>query len=77
MVGGVGGVWLATVMLNAGSAAVCPPSVAVMTTPESVPTSLAPGVPTSCPLASLNVAHEGLFVIENVSPLPEPCETLG
>ena len=77
MVGGVGGVWLPTVMSNAGSAVVCPASVTVMTTPESVPTSLAPGVPTSCPVALLNVAHEGLFVTEKVSPLPEACETLG
>jgi hypothetical protein len=60
----------ATVIAKAGSEALATPSLALITMPGSVPTSAAAGVPLSCPLAMLKLAHAGLLVTENVSPLP-------
>ena len=77
MVGGSGGVSTPTVISNAGSDAVCAPSLTLMTMPLSVPTSPAPGVPTSWPVSALKVAHAGLLVIAKVSPFPEAPEALG
>ncbi len=37
----------------------------------------APGVPTSWPVSTLNVAHAGLLAIAKVSPFPEAPEALG
>jgi len=59
-----------TVIVNAGREAVATPSVTLITIPGSVPTSVAAGVPLSCPVAMLKLAHEGLTLIENVRPLP-------
>lgn len=77
MIGGAGGVSTATEMLNAGSDAVCAPSLTLMMMPVAEPTSAAPGVPTSWPVVAMNVAHPGLLAIEKVSPLPEASEALG
>jgi hypothetical protein len=77
MVGGVGGVSTPTEMAKAGSDAVSCPLFTLMTMPESEPTSAAPGVPASWPVFSLNVAQDGLFVIEKVSAVPEAPEVLG
>lgn len=49
----------------------------LMTMPESEPTSAASGVPTSWPVFALNVAQDGLFVIEKVSAVLEAPEVLG
>jgi hypothetical protein len=59
-----------TVIANAGREAVATPSVTLITMAGSVPTSVAAGVPLSCPVAMLKFAHDGLPVIENVMPLP-------
>ena len=77
MVGGAGGVSTPTEMAKAGSDAVWCPLFTLMTMPESEPTSAAPGVPTSWPVFALNVAQDGLFVIEKVSALSEAPEVLG
>lgn len=42
---------------------------------ELVPAAV--GVPESCPLEVLNVAHAGLFVMENVSALPSGSLAVG
>jgi len=60
----------ATVTAKAGSEALATPSLTLMTIPAEAPTSLAAGVPLSCPVAMLKLAHEGLWVMENVRPLP-------
>jgi hypothetical protein len=60
----------ATVIANAGNEALATPSVTLITIPGEVPTSAAAGVPLSCPVAMLKLAHEGRFVIEKVRPLP-------
>src|SRR5215472_9956926 len=60
----------ATAIAKAGSEALATPSLTLITIPLSVPTSAAVGVPLSCPLAILKLAHEGLLLIENVKPLP-------
>ena len=57
-------------MLNAGRDAVVTPSVTEMIIPEVVPTSAAVGVPLSCPVVGLNVAHVGLLTMENVRLVP-------
>ena len=59
-----------TVIANVGREAFATPSVTPITIPGSVPTSAAAGVPLSCPVAMLKFAHEGLFVMEKVRPLP-------
>src|SRR5215469_13937764 len=71
MVGGAGGVLTPTEMAKARSDAVWCPSLVLITMPESEPTSVATGVPVSRPVFALNVAQDGLFVIEKVSGLPE------
>jgi hypothetical protein len=72
MVGGVGGVSMATVIVKAAREAACDPSFTLMTIPELEPTSAALGVPVSRPVAESNVAHAGLLVIEKVSVLLDP-----
>jgi hypothetical protein len=57
-------------MSNAGSEALCWPSLTEITMFESVPTSAAVGVPLNCPLAVLNVAHAGFEDMENDSESP-------
>jgi hypothetical protein len=52
-----------TLIENAGSDAVLPPSVTLITMPEYVATLLADGVPLRRPVVVLNVAQEGLFEI--------------
>ena len=64
----------ATVIVNAGSAAVRVPSDTLMTMPPDTPVTV--GVPLSWPVVALNVAHDGLLVIENVS-VPEPPVAVG
>jgi hypothetical protein len=59
-----------TVIVKAGSEALATPSLTLITIPASVPTSAAVGVPLSCPLAILKLAHEGRLLMENVRPLP-------
>jgi hypothetical protein len=59
-----------TVMAKAGNAADAPPSPALITIPAYVPTSVAAGMPLSCPVGMLKFAQAGLFVIENVRLLP-------
>jgi hypothetical protein len=76
MVGGAGGVLTPTEMLKARSDALWCPSLTLMTMPESVPTSVSLGVPLSCPVVALNVAHAGLLLIEKLSALLD-AETLG
>jgi hypothetical protein len=58
------------VIVKAGKEALATPSLTLITIPASVPTSAAAGVPVSCPLAMLKLAHEGLLLIEKVRPLP-------
>ena len=77
MAGGAGGVLTPTEMVKAGSDTLWYPSLALMTMPESEPTSVGPGVPVSRPVFALNVAQDGLFVIEKVSGLPEALVVLG
>jgi hypothetical protein len=60
----------ATEIEKAGRAALSEPSETVMTMPLKVRTSVAAGVPDSLPVAVLNEAQLGRFVIENVSELP-------
>jgi hypothetical protein len=59
-----------TVMANASSDADAVPSLTLITIPLYVPTSLADGVPLSCPVAMLKVAQAGLLVIEKDSVWP-------
>jgi len=59
-----------TVIVKAGSEALATPSLTLITIPATVPTSAAVGVPLSCPLAILKLAHEGRLLMENVRPLP-------
>ena len=59
-----------TVIVKAAREALATPSVALITMPGSVPTSVAAGVPLSCPVAMLKFAHEGWLLIEKVRPLP-------
>ena len=66
-----------TVIANASSDADALPSLTLITIPLYVPTSLADGVPLSCPVAMLNVAQAGLFVIENDRVLPDGSVAVG
>jgi hypothetical protein len=61
---------LETAIENAGSCALVCPSLTAITMLPYVPTWLVEGVPCSRPVDALNVAHDGRFVIENVSVLP-------
>jgi hypothetical protein len=65
--------WIA----NAGSEALALPSLTLITIPEVIPTLDAVGVPLSCPVATLNTAHDGLFAMEYESVPPEGSEALG
>jgi hypothetical protein len=74
----VGGLFAAcTVMENAGSVAVAVPSVTLIEMLAYVAASLAAGVPLSRPVEVLNVAHDGLLTIENVSVWPSGSEAVG
>ena len=78
IVGGRGGVDDVTVIANAGSAADAEPLLTLITMPEEVPTLAIPGVPLRLPVPALNVAHEGMLVIEKtIEPAPEGSEALG
>jgi hypothetical protein len=76
MVGG-GGAAVVTVMVKAGSAAVCLPSLTLITIGPDAPTSAADGVPLSWPLVVLKLAHEGFPVMAKVSVLPSVSAALG
>jgi hypothetical protein len=56
-----------TTIENAGNEAESLLSLTLMTMLLNVPMLLAPGVPVSAPVFTLNVAHVGRFAIENVS----------
>jgi len=77
MTGGGGGALFATVIVNAGSAALVAPSLTLMTIPGSVPTFAAPGVPASWPLPESKFAQAGLAAIEKVSFAPLASLALG
>jgi len=64
-------------MLNEASEALAEPSLTLMTMPVVVPTSPAPGVPASKPVAVLNVAHAGRFAMLNVNVLPSGSLAVG
>jgi len=66
-----------TVIVKVGSAADALPSLTLIAMPGSVPTSAAEGVPLSCPVAALKLAHGGMLVIENVRVLPEGSLAVG
>ena len=66
-----------TVIVKLGNAADAAPSLTLIAMPGSVPTSAAAGVPLSCPVAALKLAHEGKLVMENVRGLPEGSLTVG
>ena len=59
-----------TLIENAGRLADLPPSDAVMTMPDVVPTCELAGVPLKRPVVLLKLAHDGLFAIENTSGSP-------
>jgi hypothetical protein len=83
VVGGVPeivGAWFAaalTVMANAGSETLAAPSLTPITMLAKAPTFAAPGVPVSCPVAVLNAAQLGRFVIANVSVPPSRSLAVG
>ncbi|MEJ1964039.1 MAG: hypothetical protein WDO56_21855 [Gammaproteobacteria bacterium] len=56
-----------TVIAKAGSAVAAFPSLAAISMPEKVPTSVAAGVPESTPVVASKAAHAGLFAIVNVT----------
>ncbi len=64
-----------TVIPNAASDALAWPSVTLIVMPLKVPTPDA--VPSSRPVVVLNVAHEGRFVMLNVSELPSGSLAVG
>jgi hypothetical protein len=66
-----------TVIENAGSEALAAPSATLIRMPAVVPTFAAAGVPDSCPVVLLKVAHDGLFTMENVRVPPAASEALG
>jgi hypothetical protein len=67
----------ATVIAKAGSDADPDPSLTLITMPEVVPTLASAGVPLRLPVALLNVAHEGLPLIEKVSVPPLGLDAVG
>lgn len=71
IVGGGGGVVLAsTCMANAGRVAFFQPSLTAITMFGYVPMLPAEGVPESCPVLLLKVAHEGMLVIAKTTGRP-------
>ena len=56
-----------TVILKGVSEALAIPSLTLITMPEAVPTFAAEGVPASCPVELLKLAHTGLPEIEKES----------
>jgi hypothetical protein len=66
-----------TVIAKAGSDATPDPSVTLITIPVEVPTLAAVGVPLRLPVTVLNVAHEGVPVIENLSTPPLWLDAVG
>jgi hypothetical protein len=64
-----------TVRVNDARDAVRDPSDTVILMPDVVPAAL--GVPLSFPVPVLNVAHEGLFEMENLSVLPSGSFAVG
>jgi len=66
-----------TVIVNAGSATLVVPSVTLITMALNAPTFAAAGVPMRRPVAVLNVAHVGRFVIANVSAAPSGSLAVG
>ncbi len=60
-----------TCMANTGSDALFQPSLTPITMFEYVPTLPAEGVPESCPVLVLKLAHEGLFVIAKTKVRPD------
>jgi len=66
-----------TVIANADNAADALPSLTLITMPEVVPTSAAVGVPLSCPLVVLKLAHEGWWLMEKVRELPDGSVVVG
>src|SRR5690242_6156420 len=66
-----------TAIENAGNCAVAWPSLTPIAMLSYVRTSLADGVPCNSPVDVLNVAHEGMLVIENVSALPSASDAVG
>ena len=65
--GAIGVTLCVTLMENAASAAVAPPSLTPMMIFEYTLTSAAFGVPDNKPVAWLNVAHDGMFWMLKVS----------
>src|SRR5215831_3695872 len=57
-----------TAIENAGSDVLAVPSLTLITMLEKVPAAV--GVPLSCPVLVLNVAHDGLPAMLNVSAVP-------
>jgi hypothetical protein len=66
-----------TVIAKVDNAADPVPSLTLITIPDVVPTSPAPGVPLSCPLLVLKLAQEGLLVIEKARVLPDGSVVVG
>jgi hypothetical protein len=66
-----------TVIENAGSATLVPPSLTLMTMLEAVPRFALLGVPESLPVEVLNTSQLGLFWMENVSVLPSASAAVG
>jgi hypothetical protein len=76
--GGEGGALAAvTVMANGASDALDSPSLTLIVTFWSEPTLLEPGVPESCPVWALKVAHVGVFLMLKVSVPPLGSVTVG
>src|SRR5215469_5700307 len=65
-----GGAAAFTVMVKAGSETVVAPSLTEMSMFASVPTLATAGVPDSCPVVVLKLAHEGLLAMLKVSVPP-------
>ncbi len=76
IVGGIAG-GAVTWMLNVGSGTLVVPSLTLITMFEYVPTFAVAGMPLSCPVVVLNVAHEGLLEMANVSVLPSASDAAG
>jgi hypothetical protein len=62
---------------NGLSSAIAVPSLTAMAMAAVMPISEVPGVPVKRPVVALNVAHDGSFVILNVSGAPLVSEALG
>ena len=67
----------ATAIAKAGSETLALPSLTEMMMFAYEPTWAVEGVPVSAPLEVLNVAHDGLFWIANVSALPSGSFAVG